>query len=61
MNYIEYKYNKKSKLKQSVSNYISLIFHRFLNRDKDSIEIYVDSFKVTGLDPFLEKHKNIIT
>jgi hypothetical protein len=50
-------YAELSKLKESVSNYISLIFHRFLNRDKDSIEIYVDSFKVTGLDPFLEKHK----
>ncbi len=38
-------------------NYISLIFHRFLNRDENKIKIQVNNYDVTGLDPFLTEHK----
>lgn len=40
-----------------VADYLSLIFHRFLNRsDKQKVSISVNNFKLKGLDPFLENH-----
>ena len=40
-----------------VADYLSLIFHRFLNRsDKQKVSIFVNNFKLKGLDPFLENH-----
>lgn len=40
-----------------VADYLSLIFHRFLNRnDKQKVTITVNNFKLKGLDPFLENH-----
>ena len=40
-----------------ISDYLSLIFHRFLNRnDKSAIRISVNSFQLEGIDPFLENH-----
>lgn len=40
-----------------VADYLSLIFHRFLNRnDKHKVNITVNNFKLKGLDPFLENH-----
>lgn len=40
-----------------VADYLSLIFHRFLNRnDKQRVSISVNNFKLKGLDPFLENH-----
>ena len=39
------------------AEYLSLIFHRFLNRnDKAAIKIKINNFQVEGLDPFLENH-----
>lgn len=39
------------------SDYLSLIFHRFLNRsDKSSVKITVNNFQLEGFDPFLESH-----
>lgn len=50
-------YHELSKNAEITANYLSLIFHRFLNRDQNNISIYINSFKLSGLDPFLEKHK----
>lgn len=50
-------YHELSKYAEITANYLSLIFHRFLNRETNNISIYVNSYKLTGLDPFLEKHK----
>ncbi len=40
--------------KTTCSNYISLIFHRFIN-DKE-VTFKINNYTVKGLDPFLEKH-----
>lgn len=50
-------YSTLMKYQDTVAEYISLIFHRFLNRPKAScIEIKVNNYEVKGLDPFLENH-----
>lgn len=50
-------YSELSKRMISVADYISLIFHRFLNRnDKSAVKIWVNSYRLIGLDPFLENH-----
>lgn len=39
------------------SDYLSLIFHRFLNRnDKSAVKIKINNFQLKGFDPFLENH-----
>ena len=45
-----------SKLQQSTSDYIALIFHRFINREKNKVKIYSNNYEIEGLDPFLESH-----
>lgn len=51
-------YNELMKYQESTAEYLSLIFHRFLNKDKkEAVKIYVNNFQLEGLDPFLEKHK----
>ncbi|MCD8291728.1 MAG: ATP-binding protein [Prevotella sp.] len=42
------------KLKMKVSDYLSLIFHRFLSTN--SLRIKIDNYSLKPLDPFLEKH-----
>ena len=50
-------YSTLTKFQESVDNYLSLIFHRYLNRPKSTcIEIYINNHKLSGLDPFLENH-----
>ncbi len=48
-------YAELSKYKHDTAEYLSLIFHRFLNCEK--VEIFVNKFQLEGLDPFLESHK----
>lgn len=51
-------YAELSKYQESVTNYLELIFHRYLNKSKpNNVDIYVNNYKLEGLDPFLEKHK----
>ncbi len=46
-----------STMMTETSDYLSLIFHRFLNRnDKSAVKIKVNTFQLKGLDPFLENH-----
>lgn len=50
-------YSTLMKYQDSVSNYLSLIFHRYLNRPKvNRVEITVNNYQLSGLDPFLENH-----
>lgn len=51
-------YAELKRLQDSTSEYISLIFHRFLNRDGlGKVTIKVNNYEIKGLDPFLENHK----
>jgi len=44
--------------KVKIVDYLSLIFHRYLNGEADKkLNLKVNSLKIKGLDPFLEKHK----
>jgi hypothetical protein len=45
--------------KIKIINYLSLIFHRFLNdnNEKKRLNIFVNNHKLKGYDPFLENHK----
>lgn len=50
-------YSTLKKYQESAANYLSLIFHRYLNRPKTSVvEISINNYKLSGLDPFLENH-----
>lgn len=50
-------------LKNSVDEYIGLIFHRYISSSnlKEKITIYINNHKVRALDPFLESHPKITT
>ena len=51
-------YAELSKYQESTTNYLSLIFHRYLNKSgADKLTIKVNNFTLKGLDPFLENHK----
>lgn len=51
-------YAELSILSESVSEYLSLIFHRYINRDgKNKLHITINNFELKGKDPFLENHK----
>jgi len=50
-------YAELSRYQQSTSEYLSLIFHRFLNKTGTShLEIKINNYMLKGLDPFLENH-----
>ena len=41
-----------------IIDYLSLIFHRYLNGEADKrLNIKINSLKLKGMDPFLEKHR----
>lgn len=51
-------YEALTKMQDDVAEYLSLIFHRYLNKPKpDTVDIYINNYHLIGLDPFLEKHK----
>ena len=51
-------YSQLNKYMSLCSEYLSLIFHRYLNRSDDmSVVIKINSYSLKGLDPFLEEHK----
>lgn len=50
-------YSSLIKYQDSLCNYLSLIFHRFLNRSGSwKVIIKINNFQLSGLDPFLENH-----
>ncbi len=50
-------YAELSKYQEATSEYLSLIFHRYLNRAAQSrISIRINNFQLKGYDPFLENH-----
>jgi len=50
-------YTTLNEYKVSLIEYLSLIFHRFLNGDSGyKIHIYINNYKLSGLDPFLKKN-----
>jgi len=47
-----------NEFKTKIANYLSLIFHRYLNNENEKkLNISINKLKLKGLDPFLEKHK----
>ena len=50
-------YSELTKYQNSTTDYLSLIFHRYLNKEgKNKTTIKVNNFKLVGLDPFLESN-----
>ena len=50
-------YSELNNYKTSTSEYLSLIFHRFLNRTgANKLSMTVNNYELKGLDPFLENH-----
>lgn len=50
-------YAELNKYQETTSEYLSLIFHRYLNRPTQSrINIKINNFQLKGYDPFLENH-----
>ena len=51
-------YAELARLKDSTADYLSLIFHRYLNKEGSAkVTIRVNNYSLIGLDPFLENHK----
>jgi len=51
-------YAELSRYQEITSQYLSLIFHRFLSKDEeDKVQIFINNYQLEPLDPFLEKHK----
>lgn len=51
-------YSELSKYADRTAEYLSLIFHRFLNKDGGgNVDIRINNYTLLGLDPFLENNK----
>ena len=51
-------YSELMECESVTADYLSLIFHRFLNKTgKDQLTIKINNFTLKGMDPFLEHHK----
>lgn len=50
-------YAELSKFRESTADYLSLIFHRFINKSGiNKLSIKVNTYELKGFDPFLENH-----
>lgn len=50
-------YSELNKYQESTADYLSLIFHRYLNKKgTERLSIKVNNFELKGFDPFLEYH-----
>lgn len=50
-------YAELNKYQEATSEYLSLIFHRYLNRPAQSrVNIRINNYQLKGYDPFLENH-----
>ncbi len=49
-------YAELSQFQQTTSEYLALIFHRYLGRDRNPVKIRSNNYEIKPLDPFLEKH-----
>ena len=50
-------YGELMNYQESTAEYLSLIFHRFLNRQgANKLTIKINNYQLTGYDPFLENH-----
>lgn len=50
-------YAELTKYQDSVADYLSLIFHRYLSKvGNNAVDIRINNYKLVGLDPFLENH-----
>lgn len=50
-------YSELNKYQEETAEYLSLIFHRYLNRSgANRIAIKVNNYDIKGMDPFLESH-----
>lgn len=49
-------YDALNDLKDTVAKHVSLIFHRFLAKSKNKINLFLNNQKIKPLDPFLESH-----
>ena len=41
---------------QSLESHLSLVFHRFLERDRNKLNIYINGYKIIANDPFLRSN-----
>ncbi len=50
-------YSELNKYQESTADYLSLIFHRYLNKTgSNKLSIKVNNYELKGFDPFLESH-----
>lgn len=50
-------YSELNKYQESTADYLSLIFHRFLNKTgSNKLSIKINNYELKGFDPFLENH-----
>lgn len=50
-------YSELNKFQEETADYLSLIFHRYLNRiGGNKVNIKVNNYELKGMDPFLENH-----
>ena len=54
-------YETLNELKETVSNSVALIFHRYLSRSERKFSIYLNNYQIKAQDPFLESHRKTTT
>ncbi len=54
-------YETLNELKETVSNSVALIFHRYLSSSAPKFSIYLNNHNIKAQDPFLESHRKTTT